>query len=115
MDYEKRPMKNFNQLNEAQAERLAILQEENAEVIVMASKTERHGYESTHPDYNMVSNRENLEKEIGHVLAVIDMMLFAGDISREKIEIARQAKKQKMMQFLHHQGPYDAFLRGADV
>ena len=84
-------------------ERLAIVQEEMAEAISMISKAERHGMNSSHPDYNNIPNRELIAMEIGHSLAAIDMMCAANDIERADVEKARRDKLMKLKRFTHYQ------------
>lgn len=74
---------------------LHILQEECAEVVVAASKINRFGLNSFHPD-GTKSNLDNLEEEIGDVLAMIDLLLSQGVISQDNLERARQAKFEKL-------------------
>jgi len=88
----------FNMLTEGEAERLAMLAEECAEVIKVIGKILRHGYDNSHPDYDNVPNRDFLTLEVTDVLAVIEMMnsdfAIIGDVD-ESI-----AKKLK---YAHHQ------------
>lgn len=95
-------MTHFNKLTPAEAERLAILSEECAEVIQVIGKILRHGYESGHPQSEF-TNKEDLQKEIGDVAAVIDMMIKAGDLNEDSIEESFDAKPEKMSKYLHHQ------------
>lgn len=95
---------NFNELTPAETERLGILSEEMAEVIQVIGKILRHGYESHNPlDENSLSNRENLEKEIGDVELAIYMMAEAADVYRNNIDKARIKKGKKIGMWLHHQ------------
>lgn len=92
----------FNGLTEAQAERLAVLIEECGEVVQIACKILRHGYESCHPLAFSGSNREELEKEIGHVNNAVRMM--EEDLNPKAIGRHQLAKAQKIAAYLHHQG-----------
>lgn len=102
----------FNQLTDAEAERLALLLEECGEVIQVIGKIQRHGYDSQHRDYGNVPNRQLLEKELGDVLAAVDLLAaqtgyephLKPDVSPVAIESARAAKHGKVRRFLHHQG-----------
>lgn len=99
-------MSHFNQLTSAQAERLAMLAEECAEVIQVIGKIQRHGYNSYHPDDNANTNRDLLQGEFGDVLAVMEMMLRANDIladpwQEEQAKI--QGKIEKKLRYTHHQ------------
>jgi NTP pyrophosphatase (non-canonical NTP hydrolase) len=62
--------KHFNQLPPAQAEALALLAEECAEVIQAIGKILRHGLWSEHPESG-ISNYNTLQREIGDVLAAL--------------------------------------------
>lgn len=70
-----------NRLTPAQAERLAILIEEAAEVQQVATKILRHGYHSVHPGGGP-DNRELLMSEGGDLIASIRLLLCAKDIGR---------------------------------
>ncbi|MCU1313399.1 MAG: hypothetical protein JWM54_1156 [Acidobacteriaceae bacterium] len=58
----------FNRLPPAQAESLALLAEECAEVIQAIGKIQRHGLWSEHPESG-IPNYNTLQREIGDVLA----------------------------------------------
>lgn len=91
----------FNKLTPAEAERLACLAEECAEVIQVVGKILRHGYDSHHP----VSGEDNtltLEKECGDVLAIMRMMDAAKDISKKSVNHFADAKEVRVKQYLHH-------------
>ena len=60
-------------LSKPELERLAVLNEECAEVQQIISKIIRFGYESTHPDLN-IDNRQMLKNEIGDVLVTLKLM-----------------------------------------
>lgn len=74
---------------------LHILQEECAEVIVAISKINRFGLHSFHPN-GTKSNLDNLEEEIGDVLAMIDLLLKQGVINEKNLEFATKAKFEKL-------------------
>ena len=93
----------FNKLTPAQDERLACLAEECSEVIQAVTKIQRHGYESYHPDNPKIDNRELLEKEIGDVIAIIDLLLNSDDISDTSLEYFALEKNKKLPRFTHHQ------------
>lgn len=68
-------MNHFNKLTPAEAERLAMLSEECAEVIQAVSKILRHGYESVNPlAPEKGTNREQLARELIDVFAVLLLM-----------------------------------------
>jgi hypothetical protein len=94
----------INRLNEAEAERLALLAEEMSESIHAICKILRHGYESTHPMMPKgPTNRDNLEQEIAHVYVAARMMFDAGDISRAGCSTHEQIKGEELHRYLHHQ------------
>ena len=95
-------MDNFNELTAAEAERLALLLEELGEAQQAIGKILRHGYGSCHPDTD-VSNDYALEKELGDVLAAMDLMYNAGDISSHSIQSEKCAKLKRVYLYLHHQ------------
>jgi NTP pyrophosphatase (non-canonical NTP hydrolase) len=90
-------------ITDGQQERLACLTEELGEALQMVGKTLRHGFNSSHPDYEGRTNRKNLEKELGDVLAVILMLCEADDIVMDNINLAAKAKLMKVTRFLHQQ------------
>lgn len=92
----------FNLLTAAEAERLALLAEECAEVIQAIGKVLRHGYESTHPDGGP-TNRHLLETELGHVACAERMMFSARDIDPNRVDLALDEKHSHVRAFLHHQ------------
>lgn len=92
-------------LSPAELERLACLSEELGEAQQAIGKILRHGYESHHPDDWRRTNRDDLERELGDVLATIGMLTDAGDLNVEAIDNARISKRLKVRRFLHHQGP----------
>ena len=103
----------FNGLTAAEAERLAILAEECAEVIQAVGKILRHGYHSFNPDLLTEAmddagelpptNKMNLETELGDVVFCINMLKDSGDVSRGKIETRAEVKAEKIKEYLHHQ------------
>lgn len=96
----------FNKLTDAEAERLAILAEECAEVIQIIGKISRHGYESFHPaDACKIDNRRLLEHELGDVLGMITAMAQKGDVRPDRIDMNADQRVLKFRKgtFLHHQ------------
>lgn len=90
----------FNGLTDAQAERLYILSEELGEAQQAIGKILRHGYES---GWNGSYNRDDLEKELGHVYYAISMLRYSEDIDNWKIIENAAYKAQSIKPFLHHQ------------
>jgi NTP pyrophosphatase (non-canonical NTP hydrolase) len=98
-------MSHFNQLTPSEAERLAMLAEECAEVIQVIGKILRHGYASYHPDDpHGPDNQRLLEKELIDVFAVHIAMFDAGDIrSPGVLEDVARKRWLKKLQYTHHQ------------
>lgn len=94
--------RHFNNLTPAEAERLALLAEEAAEVVKAAMKILRHGYESRHPGTG-VQNREHLQEELGDLRAAQIIMFAEGDINRQTVNAASESKLKRAGQYLHHQ------------
>ena len=97
----------FNDLTPGQAERLALLLEEMGEAQQIIGKILRHGYDSWNPDDDNVSNRGLLEKEIGDILAALDMLVSSKDLNDDYFEQARIRKHQSVRKYLHHQKQED--------
>lgn len=96
-------MDHFNKLTPAQAERLAMLAEECAEVIQVVGKILRHGYESHHPEAPSITNRDLLEEEVGDLYAVLQMMSNAGDAPFPETLMWLEGRMQRKLQYSHHQ------------
>lgn len=92
----------FNKLEPDEAERLAILIEEMSEVQHIACKILRHGYESTNPDGDSTTNRGLLEKEIGDVRHIIQMMVLGEDLRELYINDAQIRRHDTLTKYLHH-------------
>lgn len=94
----------FNQLSNGEAERLAMLAEEAAEIIQIVGKILRHGYESHHPkDPSHITNRATLEYEIADLKSVVAAMGNAGDIDLGNIDDMADSAWQRKLDFTHHQ------------
>lgn len=97
-------MENFNQLSNAETERLAILSEELGEVLQVIGKTLRHGYESRNPlEEDSQTNRRLMEKELGDVMNIVRMMYEAGDIIETAVVERSKYKASTIAKWLHHQ------------
>lgn len=103
-------VRHFNGLMPAEAERLALLMEECAEVQQVIGKILRHGYHSVHPNGGL-NNRELLEKELGDVQYSLGLMVAAEDVERDVIEIYADEKAEKVGKYLHHQDDHFALSR----
>lgn len=96
----------FNKLSEAEAERLAVLAEECAEVAQAAMKILRHGYESvdpTIPPQNQETNRTALERELADVFHHVNHMSARGDILITQIQQRVSVGKPGRARYMHHQ------------
>lgn len=94
----------FNELTEAEQERLAILIEECSEVIQIGCKVLRHGYYSTNPTVvNGETNREALARELGDLMHALQRMETSGDVSATTIVERRNSKPERIKPYLHHQ------------
>jgi NTP pyrophosphatase (non-canonical NTP hydrolase) len=74
---------------------MSITQEECAECIQAISKIFRFGFDGQHPD-KVISNKQQLEEEIGDLLAMIDLMKLNGIISDDNIDYAKLKKIEKL-------------------
>jgi NTP pyrophosphatase (non-canonical NTP hydrolase) len=93
-----------NKLTDAQLERLAILSEELGEAQQAIGKILRHGYESYNPIVNTgMTNRRELERELGDIDFAIDMLARAKDVSWAGIAMRRDSKIENIKRWLHHQ------------
>jgi hypothetical protein len=95
-------VKDIPGLSAAEIERLAMLQEECGEVIHAAAKVLRHGWESQSP-YGGKPNRVALEREIGNVRAVVNLMLDAGDVRLRDVQSWQRCKRLALPKWTHHQ------------
>lgn len=93
----------FNNLTPEEAERLAMLSEECAEVIQIVGKILRHGYDSYHPNNPNVSNRQHLEEEIMDVHAVVQMMKVRGDVEAPDVGAYMAGRIGRKLRYSHHQ------------
>jgi len=75
---------------------LLITQEECAEVTQAISKVFRFGLNERWPEPINPTNKERLEEEVGDLLCMIDIMVENGIISDEKLNKARNHKRQKL-------------------
>lgn len=91
----------FNGLTPAEHERLSLLFEECGEVIQIVGKIMRHGFNSCHPE-GVTTNRELLEKELGHVAFAASFMCQHGDIEEMEVTRHTKAKEKNVNPYLHH-------------
>ena len=96
-------MEHFNKLTPAEAERLSILVEKMGDALRAIGKIQRHGYQSRNPFIDEGTNRELLEKELGHVDAAIGALEKAADVSGTHIAKSTALKRKNIHHFQHHQ------------
>lgn len=101
----------FNDLTNAETERLDMLAEECAEVIQAISKIKRHGWNSRHPDGGP-TNREQLFRELRDVAAVRWGMVINGDLSdlcsedeTDDLDLIHSRRWREKWAYTHHQVP----------
>lgn len=81
-------------MNDKTQEALIILQEECAEVIQAVSKCYRFGIDNQHK--SGITQRANLEMEIGDMLALVDILIEQGEIDLNNLNIAKANKIEKL-------------------
>lgn len=94
----------FNQLTPPEAERLALLAEECAEVIHAVGKILRHGYASVNPTepYPNPDNRGTLTKELGDLSAAVWLLVANRDVEHHAVKHHERAKLKNVKQYLHY-------------
>ena len=85
-------------MNDKIEEALGILQEECAEVIQDVSKCRRFGIDNVYLN-GQGTQRENLVKEVGDVLAMIDVLIEQGVFTQIELDVAKSNKKIKLKQW----------------
>lgn len=84
---------------------LDILCEEAAEIIQVAMKINRFGYDDCNPkNPEGKTNRLHLEEEVGDLLAMIDILRYTGILTEEGLEKARQNKFHKLKRWYAYEG-----------
>lgn len=89
-------------LSPAEIERLAILAEECGEVVQAVGKVLRHGWESQSP-YGGKTNRVALEREIGNVRAIVNLMLDSRDVRLGDVQSWQRSKRVALEKWTHYQ------------
>lgn len=74
---------------------LEILSEECAEVAQIKSKIIRFGLNDYHPK-NGMPNRDKLEQECGHVLAMIDILVDNGVLTQAGLDASKALKRENL-------------------
>ncbi len=90
----------FNDLTPAELERLAILSEELGESQQAIGKILRHGYDSCYG--TGLTNRQDLEREIGHVENAIQMLCGSSDLNIMNVQLSKDHKAVTIAEWLHH-------------
>ena len=85
-------------MNEKNREALVILQEECAEVVQEVSKCFRFGMDSVHYKTGL-SHKSMLEMEVGDMLALVDILVEQGILSKSGLELAASNKKFKLKEW----------------
>lgn len=85
-------------MNDKIEEALGILQEECAEVIQDVSKCRRFGIDNVYLN-GTGTQRENLVKEVGDVLAMVDILIEQGLFNQSELDVAKSNKKIKLKQW----------------
>jgi NTP pyrophosphatase (non-canonical NTP hydrolase) len=84
-----------------EAERLHLLQEECAEVIQAVSKVLRHGWDQRHPSRPSLSNRQDLEAEVGHLRFALGLLEQNLDVNSTAVHQSATRKGSTIAPFLH--------------
>jgi NTP pyrophosphatase (non-canonical NTP hydrolase) len=97
-------MKPYNNLTNKQAELLDLLSEELGEAIQAIGKIKRYGYNSISPTTGL-SNIVSLEKELGDILAAINLLTEYSESTRLNWDLILHNKRNKLKtvgKWLHH-------------
>lgn len=86
-------------ISEEERKRFVVLSEECAEIIQIASKIQRFGFESSHPNDPEITNRMLLEREISDLLAVIELLTVNKNIDSERVQNGIQPKIDKLKRY----------------
>ena len=90
-------------ITDAQVERFGIFVEECGEALQIVGKIQRHGLLNRNPTIEKAqTNRRMLEKEIGHILNSIKLLIEAGDVREEVILKAAAAKAETIEPWLYY-------------
>jgi len=85
-------------IDEKELEALMITQEECSEVAQAISKCFRFGLNNYKPNGKQ-TNRCHLEEEIGDLVAMFEILVDKGIVSKEKINSAAKQKVEKLRQW----------------
>lgn len=95
-------MKHFADLTPVEHEMISCAAEEAAEIAMIVCKSLRHGIDSCHPDPGSKPNRFEIAREIGQLIAVMQIMCDVGVIHPNDVEFGRLEKFAKIGKYLHH-------------
>lgn len=91
------------QFTAQQYERIGILFEELGETLQALGKVQRHGFDSVNPfEVRAGTNLEQLEREIGHVFAAMQLLTEVTDLSLVRISGHCEDKKRNVQKWLHY-------------
>lgn len=79
-------------------EALLILQEECMEVAHIANKAIRFGIDDSHPKTGII-NRDALTQEVGHILAMIDILIKQKVIIKDEIYSGKFHKYEQLKKY----------------
>lgn len=96
-------------LTPAETERIAKYTEELGESNQVIGKILLHGW-TPFAEGIQYNNREDLEREVGDVLAAIELMIAGGDIRKDVIIERCMEKKKTITRYMEHQ-PRAVFLK----
>lgn len=92
-----------NKLLPAQAEMLAVLAEECAEVQQVVMKILRRGYDSYNPfDESKTTNYDLLNKEVGDLVWVIKKLADNCGLNIKAVKESAKSKENRAEKYLHH-------------
>ena len=94
--------------DERQLELTALLLEECGEVVQVCGKILRHGLHSTHP-VSGISNRELLHRELGDIVAAMQLLEREGIISIPEVRARARDKHRRVGPYLHANEPLQPF------
>ena len=84
-------------MNHQTDEIMTVMQEECAEVIVSISKCKRFGLHTLVPETtNKETNMLRLSKEIGDLLAMVDLLIQQKLVTNQELEEYKQSKIEKL-------------------
>lgn len=93
----------FNKLSPVESELLALTSEELGESVQAIGKILRHGLQSVNPLVpDSPTNQEALERELGDVLAAIELLDHQCVVDMNKVNLAKRKKLLKVSRYLHH-------------